>query len=260
MNIRVAFDGNQYKFYDDVEKVLALFQKLEYDQFLIVASEDGAEFFQVMRENETQYRCEFNPGSKFSPPNILFRSDPELSTLELSIKALKAYCVEGCKGDGFHKSMFWIEHEDYASDELSENNQNLGEVTPQASGIEFEKAVADALNSDGWDARLTRRTGDQGLDLLASDSDYKVAIQCKRYSSPVSNSAVQEVHAAADFIGATHAVVVTTSSYTQSARLLAEALKVVLLHIDELPHLRSHLIFIRPRTRTVLLNRLFIDT
>lgn len=156
--------------------------------------------------------------------------------------------------------MFWIEHEDYASDELSENNQNLGEVTPQASGIEFEKAVADALNSDGWDARLTRRTGDQGLDLLASDSDYKVAIQCKRYSSPVSNSAVQEVHAAADFIGATHAVVVTTSSYTQSARLLAEALKVVLLHIDELAHLRSHLIFIRPRTRTVPLNRLFVDT
>lgn len=77
MNIRVAFDGNQYEFYDDVEKVLALVQKLEYDQFLIVASEDGAEFFQVMRENETQYRCEFNLAPNF--PRRIFCFDQTLN-------------------------------------------------------------------------------------------------------------------------------------------------------------------------------------
>jgi hypothetical protein len=260
MTIRAAFDSSEFKIFDEVEKVLDLVFELEYDQFLIVASAEGQECFQMMRENETQYRCEFNCGTKFSPKNAWYRADPELCELEDSLKALKAYCLEGCTGEMFQASLFWIENENFPPAESDEDSIGFNVMSPHASGVEFEKAVALALNSAGWETRLTRRTGDQGLDLQASDFDYKVAIQCKRYSSPVSNTAVQEIHAAADFVGATHAVVVTTSSFTRSAHQLAEALRVVLLHIDDLPDLRSHLVFIPPRQRIGPLNRLFIDT
>lgn len=97
------------------------------------------------------------------------------------------------------------------------------------SGIEFEEFVAKTLRDAGWATRLTKKSGDQGLDLLASNERFRVAIQCKRYSLPVGNAAVQEVHAAADFFGATHAVVVTTSSFTTPALQLAESLGVILL-------------------------------
>jgi HJR/Mrr/RecB family endonuclease len=128
------------------------------------------------------------------------------------------------------------------------------------SGVEFEKLIAKRLQDDGWTTRLTRRTGDQGLDLFAFDEEFRVAIQCKRYTEPVSNGAVQEVHAAADVLKATHAVVIVSSRYTDSAIALATTLGVILLTIDQLHELRSHLVFMQPRPVRLRAPRLFLDT
>lgn len=116
-----------------------------------------------------------------------------------------------------------------------------------SNGYEFEEHVASTLQKAGWTTRLTKKSGDQGLDVLAFDDRYRVALQCKRYAAPVGNSAVQEAHAAADFIGASHAVLVATSGFTASAVQLGEALGVVLLGEDGLADIRSHLVFVTAR-------------
>lgn len=75
--------------------------------------------------------------------------------------------------------------------------------------------------------------------VLATMGHYHVAIQCKRYSKPVGNRAVQEAYSAQGVYGTTHAAVVTNSEFTRSAAETAEKLGVSLLHHDDLPRLGS---------------------
>ena len=80
----------------------------------------------------------------------------------------------------------------------------------------------------------TAATGDQGVDLIATKNRVKVAIQCKRYSGSVGNAAVQEVSAGKDYWHCQHAVVVSNSNYTPSAKNLANKLSVKLIHHNEI--------------------------
>ena len=61
------------------------------------------------------------------------------------------------------------------------------------SGEQFEEFCADILRGNGYiDVQVTPTTGDHGIDILAKKDGVKYAIQCKRYSKPVGNKAVQE--------------------------------------------------------------------
>lgn len=57
-----------------------------------------------------------------------------------------------------------------------------------------------------------------------------MVLQCKKYSSPVGNGAVQEVHAGKGFLGADISVVVSDATFTKSAKELAGILGVLLIH------------------------------
>jgi predicted GNAT superfamily acetyltransferase len=99
---------------------------------------------------------------------------------------------------------------------------------------EYESLVAEKLVSIGWSARVTPGSGDQGVDVVATKDDRHIVIQCKLYSQPVGNKAVQEAHAAKGFEQAGEAYVVTNSSYTRSAQQLASSLGVTLLHHSQI--------------------------
>jgi HJR/Mrr/RecB family endonuclease len=99
---------------------------------------------------------------------------------------------------------------------------------------EYEHLVANQLCSLGWEAYPTSGSGDQGADVVAEKHGLKFVIQCKLYSQPVGNKAVQEVTSARDFYRAFGALVVTNNDYTKSARQLAESQSVWLLHDSQL--------------------------
>lgn len=106
------------------------------------------------------------------------------------------------------------------------------------SPAEFETACADALAKSGWAARTVGQTGDQGADVIATKSingrEVKAILQCKLYSSPVGNAAVQEVFSAKQHYYADMAAVVTNQSFTRSAKELSNTTGVILLHHDDL--------------------------
>lgn len=99
---------------------------------------------------------------------------------------------------------------------------------------EFEHYCANIMRNNGWSVRLTQATGDQGIDLVAERQGIKAVVQCKRYSQPVGNGAVQEIIAGKQFEKADIAAVVTNNTYTASAKQLASATGVYLLHYSEL--------------------------
>jgi len=107
------------------------------------------------------------------------------------------------------------------------------------SGIEFEAHCAETLEQFGWSVIRKGGSGDQGVDLIASLGQLRVAIQCKRYSQPVGNKAVQEVAAGQRFEQCNLAVVVSNADYTPAARQLANALGVLLLHYADLEGFRD---------------------
>jgi restriction system protein len=93
----------------------------------------------------------------------------------------------------------------------------------EQSGTEFETYLAGVLKQEGFeDIRGTPKTGDQGADLIAKKDGRKIAIQAKRYKGSVGNEAVQEVVASVRFYGADEGWVITSGTFTPSAKALAQ--------------------------------------
>lgn len=115
----------------------------------------------------------------------------------------------------------------------SKDGHDLSEY-PQ-DGIDFEHWCADVLISCGWEANVSQASGDQGVDILATRESTILAVQCKRYSSPVGNKAVQEAFAGKQHVNATHACVIATSGFTKSAKELAISTGVLLVAPEDIP-------------------------
>lgn len=104
-----------------------------------------------------------------------------------------------------------------------------GDVT-EMSGVDFENNLADLLKQNGFDSVTgTPKTGDQGADLIAKRNGKTIIIQAKRYAGTVGNKAVQEVIAAINFYNGDEGWVVTNSSFTKSARELANKSRIKLI-------------------------------
>jgi len=90
------------------------------------------------------------------------------------------------------------------------------------TGQEFEELLISHFNSIGYKAEQTAVSGDFGADIIViTPNESRVAIQCKRFKAKVNLKAVQEVigsmgHYACDF-----GIVITNSSYLNSAIKLA---------------------------------------
>ena len=105
--------------------------------------------------------------------------------------------------------------------------------TPE-DGVAYERYCADILEEAGWQARPTGASGDQGCDVIAERAGVRLVVQCKRYTRPVGNAAVQEVAAAALHWSGDMAAVVSNAGFTPAARKLAGTTGVLLLHHDDL--------------------------
>lgn len=98
------------------------------------------------------------------------------------------------------------------------------------SGEDFEVFCKVKLESEGWSVLKTKRGADQGIDLIINKGKRKVGVQCKKYSRPVGNKAVQEVKAGIDHYGLTEGIVLSNNKYTKSAMALASSNKIKLMH------------------------------
>jgi len=96
-------------------------------------------------------------------------------------------------------------------------------------GHEFEYLCADILKNNGFcNVKVTRGSGDFGVDIVAQRKDKKYAIQCKCYNHKLDNSPIQEVVAGMSSYGCNSAAVMTNQYFTEPAKLLAKRNKVEL--------------------------------
>jgi restriction system protein len=110
----------------------------------------------------------------------------------------------------------------------------VGDEINYMSGVEFERFMADVFRQQGYAVETTKASGDQGVDLLLDVDDKKVAVQLKRWSGPVGNAVVGATFAGMAHYGADEGWIITTSTFTSSARDLARSTHVRLIDGREL--------------------------
>jgi len=100
-------------------------------------------------------------------------------------------------------------------------------------GHTFEQWCARLLKASGLvDVEVTRGSGDQGVDVIATLDGVRYAVQCKCYSSDLGNKPVQEVFAGAVIYKCQVGCVMTNRHFTTGAKELAAATGVALWDRD----------------------------
>ncbi|WP_124098326.1 restriction endonuclease [Ruminococcus sp. Marseille-P6503] len=90
-------------------------------------------------------------------------------------------------------------------------------------GHQFEYACADILRENGFKkVKVTKGSGDFGVDIIAEKDDCRYAIQCKRYSSNLGNKPIQEVVAGLAYYDCSKGAVMTNQYFTEHAKVLAK--------------------------------------
>ena len=96
-------------------------------------------------------------------------------------------------------------------------------------GHEFEYYCAELLERNGFrEVKVTKGSGDYGIDILAEKDGVTYAIQCKCYGTPVGVKAVQEAYAGRDYYDRMVGTVLTNQYFTQPAAEAARKLKILL--------------------------------
>lgn len=103
------------------------------------------------------------------------------------------------------------------------------ETIDTMDGCEFEQFCAELLERCRFqNIHVTKSSGDQGVDIIAIKDGVRYAFQCKRYSSKLGNSAVQQVNTGKNFYLCQIGVVITNSYFTRGAEEAARRVGVEL--------------------------------
>lgn len=164
-----------------------------------------------------------NAFSRINVPNYLVEYCKENDCLYLIFQNSSPDFENLREGIDWEVEMYTIDND------IPIENDYYEDITPE----KFEYLFSQHLNKLGWEANTTKASGDQGADVVAEKNGLRLVAQCKLYSSPVGNSAVQEVFSAKEFYKADIAVVVTNNNFTKSAKQLAESTGVFLIHYTQ---------------------------
>lgn len=121
--------------------------------------------------------------------------------------------------------LFKIKSKKYLDSLLLDNqtDKKTIEDVDLMSGKEFEHFISELFKKFGYQTEVTKASGDQGIDIIATKGLVKVAIQAKCYSGVVGNHAIMEAVAGMKYYNANKCMVITNNFFTKSARELAES-------------------------------------
>ena len=118
-------------------------------------------------------------------------------------------------------------------DEAKTRLQGMGDY-------QFEEFIADLWEATGWNTEVTAKSGDRGIDIIATRYDpvlQRQILQVKRYGeeNKVGSRAIRQYGSLYQQENNIDAVIVVTSSYfTREAKRIARKLDVTLVDVDEI--------------------------
>ena len=96
-------------------------------------------------------------------------------------------------------------------------------MTPE----QFEHHIADLFDKMGYQTKLTPKSYDYGVDIIATNKKEKIAIQVKMYESrPVNYKDIMYLYAGKDYYDCNKGLLITTGSCDKLAIAVADKLKI----------------------------------
>jgi restriction system protein len=224
---------NFFGFLDERDRLVEFQKKVEKEAILIVAEEARLKE-QLCKVQYFAEKHKFLLSQKRSL--MIFLNEYKVETGEKKWFSEVEYFITNVAQvdiDEKNKFILFDAVESIAKDNQPKFSSNH-RVSTHEIGYQFETECAEILQNNGWLVTRTKSSGDQGVDLIANIESLTVALQCKKYSSPVGNKAVQEVYAGGSFMQCDFYVVVSNTSFTNSAKQLAQKLGVYLINQQDL--------------------------
>ena len=173
------------------------------------------------------------------------------TNLELTMKSgkyiyIKFYCYFLTDEDSFTLNFCLMEDQytmlmEYLKENVNQKKSNLADM----SGAEFEQLVQELVQKMGFEAQLTKASGDGGIDIIAYSNqpflEGKYIIQCKRYNanSRIGEPPLRDLYGVVMSERANKGILVTTSYFTTSATKFAENKPIELIDGEKLISLLS---------------------
>ena len=104
-------------------------------------------------------------------------------------------------------------------------------------GTAFEQFLGEVFLQLGYAVQMTGKSGDQGVDLIATAAGKRIAIQAKGYVESVGNHSVMEVHTGMAYYACNASMVITNSVYTRAVRDCAQRVGCLLIDGEQIPSL-----------------------
>lgn len=158
-------------------------------------------------------------GSNYISYN-LGNSDIFLVTL---IITLIAYCI------------FWNYKFSYKSTRLNAALWKERQWWWTLDGWQFEQEVANVFRINGYNAKVTKGSGDGGVDIILKKDGRTSIVQCKHYQNPVPPEPIRALWGCKDDFGADEVILVASSGITDmGARFVQNKPNFKVLNLDDI--------------------------
>ena len=97
------------------------------------------------------------------------------------------------------------------------------------TGPQFEELIASLFKRDGYLVHRCGGSGDEGIDLILQVAGTKDVVQCKRWKADIGSPVVRDFYGALMHANARHGFIITTASFSQSARAFARGKPISLI-------------------------------
>lgn len=116
--------------------------------------------------------------------------------------------------------------------------------------VEFERLVGTVFTALGYDVKVTKRSGDEGIDLELRRGDERSLAQCKRYRGTVGQPEIRDFYGALMHENAARGYFVTTGQFSLAASTWAQGKPIALTDgVDLLAALENAGIVPEPRAK-----------
>jgi restriction system protein len=226
---RVAKEQAERKAKQEAEKQTVR-ERERMRQELFNRNKDLVEKFLQIAERKVSIIDDYGDENWGILPDEILTCLKKISQRENSYIDWKGYSKKGYLPDAYGwlrdklKNIFIEYHK-----ECQSKASTIGQLH-NMSGVEFEVWVVKVLKENGFDdVRGTPASGDQGADIIAKKDGRIIIIQTKRNKGAVGNKAVQEVISALQYYSGDEGWVITNSTFTSSAKALAQKSNIKLI-------------------------------
>lgn len=130
---------------------------------------------------------------------------------------------------------WWHKKFSYADTRLNASNWQKRQWWWTLDGWQFEHEVARVFRLNGYNATVTKGSGDGGVDIILTNGGYKAIVQCKHYQNPVPPEPCRALWGCKDDFNADEVIMVASSGLTTaSAKFIQNKPTFKVMNLDDI--------------------------